>query len=148
MQLLSTVVMAAQSGDKDAFGILVQRFQSMAYTSVYSMIGNTQLAEDVVQEAFVEAYLHLPSLHEPAAFPGWFRRILLRQGDRFTRGKQLPTIPLDTEGGTDIALDDLAPAQIVEGYEIQTTVRQAIATLSEHERVIIHLFYGKCYSLI
>ena len=78
MQLLSTVVKAAQEGDKDAFAILVQRFQGMGYTFAYGMLGNTQLAEDVVQEALVEVYLHLPSLREPAAFPGWFRRILLR----------------------------------------------------------------------
>ena len=147
MQQLSTLVTAAQSGDKDAFGILVQRFQGMAYTSAYSILGNIQLAEDVVQEAFVEAYLHLPSLREPVAFPGWFRSILLRQGDRFTRGKQLSTLPLDGESSIDIAIDELDPAQIVESYEIQITVRRAIATLPEHERVIIHLFYGTGYAL-
>ncbi len=147
MQHLSTLVMAAQDGDKDAFGMLVQRFQGMAYTSACGILGNAQFAEDVVQEAFVEAYLHLPSLREPSAFPGWFRRILLRQGDRFTRGKQLSTISLDSENSTDIIIDDLDPARIVERYEIQITVRRAIATLPEHERVIIHLFYGTGYVL-
>ena len=147
MQQLSTFVTAAQDGDKDAFGILVQHFQGMAYTSAWSILGNAQLAEDVVQEAFVEAYLHLPSLREPTAFPAWFRRILLRQGDRFTRGKQLSTLPLGSESGIDVAIDELDPAQIVENYEIQITVRQAIAALPEHERVIIYLFYGTGYAL-
>ena len=147
MQPISSLVIAAQNGDKDSFSALVQRFQGMAYTSAYSMLRDVQLAEDVAQEAFVEAYLHLPTLREPDAFPGWFRRILLRQGDRLIRGKQFQTISLENANGIDVALDDFNPALIVEGYEIQAKVQRAIATLPEHERLLVHLFYGVGYSL-
>ncbi len=147
MQPLSSLVIAAQNGDKDSFSALVQRFQGMAYTSAYSMLRDAQLAEDVAQEAFVEAYLHLPTLREPDAFPGWFRRILLRQGDRLIRGKQFHTISLENANSIDVALDDLNPALIIEGYEIQATVQRAITTLPEHERLLVHLFYGAGYAL-
>ena len=53
----------------------------MAYAGAYAMVGDAQLAEDVAQEAFMEAYLNLPKLRE-ACFPGWFRRIIFKQGDR------------------------------------------------------------------
>ncbi|BCL82749.1 hypothetical protein ccbrp13_52140 [Ktedonobacteria bacterium brp13] len=75
MEALDTLVTAAQAGDLNAFSDIVQRFQGMAYVSAYTMLGDVQMAEDVAQEAFIEAYLHLPALHEPQAFPGWFRRI-------------------------------------------------------------------------
>ena len=82
METLQSLVIAAQNGDLDAFGIIVQRFQGMAYTSAYAMLEDAYLAEDVAQEAFIEAYLNLPKLRESAAFPGWFRRIVFKQGDR------------------------------------------------------------------
>src|SRR6185312_8867273 len=66
MEVLHSLVIAAQNGDMDAFGHIVQRFQAMAYTSAYAMLEDAQLAEDVAQEAFIEAYLNLPKLREPA----------------------------------------------------------------------------------
>lgn len=147
MESLYTLVIAAQSGNLDAFSMLVEQFQGMAYAIAYTMLGDAQLAEDAAQEAFIEAYLNLPKLREAEAFPGWFRRIVLRQGDRLVRRKQLITVPLEPTLTFDIALDDLNPALIVESREIQGAVRRAIGTLSEHERIVIQLFYGNGYTL-
>ena len=67
---LTTLITAAQSGDLDAFGQLVVRFQRMAYAVAYTMLGDAHLAEDVAQEAFIEAFICLPKLIEPLAFSG------------------------------------------------------------------------------
>jgi hypothetical protein len=40
------------------------------------------LAQDAAQQVFIDAYLSLHKLLEPAAFPGWFRRIFIKHGDR------------------------------------------------------------------
>ena len=71
----------------EAFGQLVLRFQDMAFASAYAVLGDAYLAEDVAQDAFVSAWQKLSQLREPAAFPGWFKRIVLRQCNRLTRGK-------------------------------------------------------------
>jgi RNA polymerase sigma factor (sigma-70 family) len=147
MEALDTLVTAAQEGDLDAFGQIVQRFQGMAYTVAYAMLDNTHLAEDVTQEAFVEAYLNLSKLRDPRAFPGWFRRIVFRQGDRLIRGKQLATIPLEPITTVDIPLEELDPASVVERREMQDMVRYAIKALPEHERTTILLFYSSGYGL-
>ena len=73
MDTLSKLVISAQQGDLDAFSAIVVRFQAMAYASACVMVHDAQLAEDVAQEAFIEAYVNLPKLREPAAFPGWRR---------------------------------------------------------------------------
>ena len=147
MDTLDTLVTAAQSGDLDAFGHIVQRFQGMAYASAYAMLEDGHLAEDVAQEAFIEAYINLSNLRDPAAFPGWFRRIVFKQGDRFIRGKHLTTVPLEQNDACDLPMDHLNPALIVEDQEQQNVVRHAVETLPERERMVILLFYGSGYAL-
>ncbi|HJT57357.1 MAG TPA: sigma-70 family RNA polymerase sigma factor [Ktedonobacteraceae bacterium] len=147
MEALPALVIAAQNGDLDAFGCIVQRFQGMAYTLAYAMLEDAQLAEDVAQEAFIEAYLNLPKLREPAAFPGWFRRIVFKQGDRVVRGKHLATVPLEPATSFDIPLENLNPAHLAEHSELQRFVRGAIEALPEHERIVTLLFYAGGYTL-
>lgn len=145
METLSSFVGAAQHGDLEAFGCIVERFQAMARAMAYVMVDDSQLAEDVAQEAFVEAFLNLPKLREPAAFPGWFRRIVFKQGDRLTRGKHVMTMPL--ESLPDVPLAGLDPALVIEGREMDEAVHQAVEGLPEHERMVVILFYGTGYAL-
>ncbi|HLJ36256.1 MAG TPA: sigma-70 family RNA polymerase sigma factor [Ktedonobacteraceae bacterium] len=142
---MSKLVITAQQGDLDAFSDIVGRFQAMAYASAYAMVNDAQLAEDVAQEAFIEAFVNLPKLREPAAFPGWFRHILFKQGDRLTRRKHLATAPI--EQAMNVALSELNPATLIEQREIGEVVRRAIDTLPEHERIVTLLFYGTGYAL-
>src|SRR5512138_442427 len=95
MAELSWLVEQSRNGDLDAFGELVRRFQDMAHGYAYSILGDFHLAQDAAQEAFVDAYYKLNALREPAAFPGWFRRIVFKHCDRMTRRKEVATVPLD-----------------------------------------------------
>ena len=145
MDTLSTLVKAAQGGDLKAFEKIVGLFQDMAYASAYSMINDAQLAEDVAQEAFIEAYLELSKLREPAAFPGWFRRIIFKQSDRLTRGKHIPTIPL--EHVYDDSMSDFSLTSLIEERERDEFVGNAIEELSDNERIVTLLFYTTGYAL-
>src|SRR5260370_32241807 len=123
MDTLNALVKAAQGGDLEAFDKIVERFQDMAYASAYSMRNDAQLAEDVAQEAFIEAYLNLPKLREPAAFPGWFRRIVFKQSDRLTRVKHIPTTSL--ENAHHMPMADFSLATFIEERERDELVRKA-----------------------
>ena len=85
-------------GESGAYETIVHRFQDMAVGYAYAKLGDLYLAEDVAQEAFIQAYFDLPELRDPAAFPGWFRRIVFSQISRLTRNKRVDTISLDKEG--------------------------------------------------
>ncbi|MBA3469967.1 MAG: sigma-70 family RNA polymerase sigma factor [Herpetosiphonaceae bacterium] len=136
---LPTLIRAAQQGDVDAFGTIVARFQRMAYALAYAMVGDAHLAEDAAQEAFIEAYLQLPQLREPAAFVAWFHRILFKHGDRLTRGRPAPIVGLDAD---DSALKtSLDLARLAADRELGQRVRAAIAELPESSRQVITLFY-------
>src|SRR5918912_2588241 len=99
MDSLESLILRAREGDAEAYGAVVWRFQDMAVGYGYALLRDFQLAEDAAQEAFLEAYRSLPALREPAAFPGWFRRIVFKHCDRLTRGLHLETVPLQVVEG-------------------------------------------------
>jgi RNA polymerase sigma factor (sigma-70 family) len=144
MDTLTTLVRAAQGGDLEAFGQVVERFQTMAHAVAYAVVGDAHLAEDAAQEAFIEAYLCLPKLREPAAFPGWFRRIVVKRGDRLVRGKSPVMVPIEAAGQLPSGRAD--PAALAESHELRGRVRAAIATLPEIDRQLIMLFYLAGYA--
>jgi RNA polymerase sigma factor (sigma-70 family) len=88
------LVRKAGGGDVKAFVELTRRFQQFAFGSALTLVHDFQHAEDVVQEAFVAAWSGLPSLADPAAFPGWLRGIVRHHAFRVLRRKQLSAVPL------------------------------------------------------
>src|SRR5712691_10213948 len=144
MKELSELVEAAQSGDNEAYAALIQRFQPMAYATAYRYLGDHHLAQDLVQEAALEAFVHLPQLKEPSAFPGWFRQIVFRQCTRVLRQATVPWISL--EAVSDDLLAESTPEESAVQGEIQACVRSAVASLPQHERLVTVLFYGCRYS--
>lgn len=141
---LAGLVSQAREGDAEAFGAVVLRFQDMAVGYGYSLLGDLHLAEDAAQEAFLEAYLCLSQLREPAAFPGWFRRIVFKQCDRLRRGRQAKLEPLQ------LAQEPVSPAptqaEAMEQREMNKQVWAAIDALPEHERATVVLYYLSGYS--
>jgi RNA polymerase sigma factor (sigma-70 family) len=144
MKELSQLVEAAQAGDSEAYAALVQRFQGMAYAIASRYVGDHHLAQDLVQDAIIEAFLHLPQLREPLAFPGWFRQIVFRQCTRLLRQANLPYSSLEAASAELVMESD--PEHLVMQAEREATVRSALASLPRHEQLVTALFYGCGYS--
>lgn len=144
MKALSKLVEAAQSGDSEAYDALFQRFQQMAYTVANRYLGDHHLAQDAVQEAALEAFVHLQELKEPGAFPGWFRQIVFRQCTRVLRQASVPSLSLEA-GSFDLLVESTPEELAVQG-EVRAYVRSAVASLPRHERLVTVLFYGRQYS--
>ncbi len=135
----------AQQGDTEAFGRLVAHFRGMAFAVAYDRLRDTHLAEDAVQEAFLEAYTHIGRLEQPAAFPGWFKTIVVRQCQRALRRKRYASLPLEeaahlTDGSQTVA-------ELAEQKEGARIIQQSVAELSDRLRVPLQLFYFYGYSL-
>ena len=64
---LASILVRVRTGDLDAYGEVVRRFQDMAFGYAFSLVGDFHLAEDAAQEAFLQAYRDLSALREPAA---------------------------------------------------------------------------------
>ena len=130
---------ATLAAKREAFCELVSMFQDMAYACGYAVLGDSCLAEDAAQEAFITAWQKLSQLRQPEAFPGWFRRIVLTECNRLTRGKHLGTISL--AAGLDLHAPLLDPQSAIEKDELTKAVFAAINNLSLNERMVVMLFY-------
>jgi RNA polymerase sigma factor (sigma-70 family) len=136
---VTALVTEAREGDRFAFTRLVHRFQDFAVACAYARLGDPEAARDAAQEALVDAYLHLAQLREPAAFPGWLRRIVFKHCDRLVRGKRPAIASLDrvAEPGDDTPS---APEALARGEE-QSRLRAALEALPEQERMLLALQY-------
>ncbi len=144
MKEIFQLVDAAQAGDREAYAALVQRFQGMAYAMASRYVGDRHLAQDVVQDAIIEAYVHLHQLKEPSAFPGWFRQIIFRQCTRMLRQATLPSSSLEAANPDLVAERDTE--DLVIQAERDASIRSALASLPQHEQLVAALFYGHGYS--
>lgn len=95
-------VQAAVAGDTQAFSSLVEAYQRPAVSKAYRLLGNSEDAAEVVQEAFLRAYRALGRLNEPSRFGPWLMRIVsnLSLNARRSR-KSAATLSLDEERGTE-----------------------------------------------
>lgn len=69
------LVNQARSGDQRSFESLVLRHFSAVYVVAFAHVANRETAEDIAQEVFLRAYLHLEKLQKPSQFPAWVCRI-------------------------------------------------------------------------
>ena len=82
------------SGDQAAYEPLVKAYQGRIYAFVAGRTRNFSATEDIVQNAFVEAYMHLKSLKSPEKFSGWLRGIALNLSNKWLQQKR-PIISID-----------------------------------------------------
>jgi RNA polymerase sigma factor (sigma-70 family) len=136
---LEALVERASKGDVKAFVALTRRFQHFAFGSALSLVRDFHKAEDVVQEAMLAAWSSLPTLGDPAAFPGWLRGIVRHQAFRALRRRQLEAAPL--AAADDLPGEDPAPDIRAEQQQSARAVLAAIARLPDGQREAATLFY-------
>src|ERR1700742_1812871 len=133
------LVRKARGGDVQAFVDLTRRFQHFAFGSALTQLHDFQQAEDVVQEAFIAAWSALPTLTEPAAFPGWLRGIVRHHAYRLIRRKQLHAVPLaDAE---DVPDEHPTADRIFEERRQAAAALAAISELPDRLREPATLFF-------
>lgn len=133
------VIDKVKAGDADAFTVIVADFQEIALASAYAWLGDLELARDAVQEAFLDAYLNLHQLKTPAAFPGWFRRIVLKHCDRQSRRKSFALVSIDEVGH--VASSEASVLNTIISTERDQSLRKAVEKLPEAQRLIVALHY-------
>ena len=82
---MDDLVLLARGGDREAFGLLVERLWPEMVGVARGVLAGDAEAEDLVQESFVHAWQRLGSLRRPESFPAWMRRIVARRCLRWAR---------------------------------------------------------------
>jgi RNA polymerase sigma-70 factor (ECF subfamily) len=76
------LVLAAVAGDPVSFDELVKRYRPAAQRTARGLVGDPDLAEDIVQQALLRAYRCLPQIAAPEAFGAWLRMVVVRTARR------------------------------------------------------------------
>lgn len=78
------IVEKVQGGDKNAFNLLVSRYQHKVAHLVARYVKNSGDVADVTQEAFIKAYRALPNFRGESAFYTWLYRIAVNSAKNFS----------------------------------------------------------------
>ena len=134
------MVRQLQAGSRMAFEQIYERYYAQAYRTAVFMTGSRTDAEDVVQETFVQVYLHADSLKEPAGFKSWFYRILTRLAWKCARSgrREIPDEDITVRADGEDRGDGLS--QLL-GKEEKERIRRAVESLDEKHRSIVVLYY-------
>lgn len=135
-----SLVARVQTGDHEAFAVLVRRRTPLFYTAAYRMCGQQDDAEDIVQEAFLK-FWRKPQAYDPdknAKFTTWFYRVVTNLAIDYVRRKKPQADPVvldlmpDDRDGVDEALiaDERADA-----------LETAIQDLPERQKVALNLCF-------
>ena len=83
---ITSLVELARTGDRAAYGELVERFRTTVYGIALARLRNPAEAEELTQEVFLHGMRKLPQLREASCFAGWLRQITVRMAiNRLTR---------------------------------------------------------------
>src|SRR3954471_21039649 len=83
---ITTLIGRAQTGDRVAFGELVERFHPAVYAVALARLRDPNEAVELTQEVFIHAMTKLEQLRDPHCFVGWLRQITVRMAiNRVTR---------------------------------------------------------------
>ncbi len=145
----ATLVALVLSGKREAFDALLLRYSASVLRLCAALLGTTQEAQDVAQEATLQAFLGLARLREPSRFGAWFHTIaanLARSALRRHREVSLYVLPDDE--ALQILWSHTSPTleDVIAAHEINDDILTALQALSEVNRQAIVGFYLEGYS--
>jgi RNA polymerase sigma-70 factor (ECF subfamily) len=131
-------------GRSAAFGELVRRYQDRLYNTAYRLMGNADDAQDVVQEAFLNAYQSLASFKGDSLFFTWLYRIAVNTAISLKR-KQRVVLSIHGAGPDQPGVEPLDPSELsrperaLEQEEEERRVQRALDRLSPEHRTVLVL---------
>ena len=145
METLATdeiIVERALTGDAEAFGELVRRWERRIFALTYGMLGREEDARDATQETFLAAFRNLRGFRGEAKVSSWLHRIAVNQCiTRQRRSKVRSESALDEEHEADsksfATPRSHSPAYVTEGRQETAAVRRAINSLPVELRQVV-----------
>ena len=136
------IVERALTGDGEAFGELVRRWERRIFALAYGMLGREEEARDATQETFLAAFRNRRGFRGEAKVSSWLHRIAVNQCiTRQRRAKVRSESALDDEQEKDAtnfaAALSLSPARVTEAAQVTVAVRRAVNSLPVELRQIV-----------
>lgn len=140
------LVERVQQGDKNAFNLLVQKYQNKVINLISRYVRNQADVADVSQEAFIKAYRALPNFRGESAFYTWLYRIAVNTAKNHlvAQGRRAPANDVDAEeaeyyDGSDALKEFASPERLLMADDIQSVIFDALESLPEELKMAISL---------
>ena len=142
-------------GDFDAFEQLVEKYEGRIFRHLRKMVKDNQLAEDLLQETFLNAYKGLDKFSGASSFSTWLFRIATNNALMYLRKKRPETLEYDDEIGTDLEYAGMTvspnfvntPLDLLLSKEGKKKIEEAIECLPLIYRTVIILRDVEGFSL-
>ena len=144
---LSELVCLAQSGDRQAFGELVTRYEAAVFSTALRRLGNYAEAQELCQEVFVKALEKIDQLQTPAAFGGWLRSITVRMAIN-RQVRRVPTTAAEPEAFEAACANEETPLDQALAREQRQQIRAGLRRLGELDRETLTAFYFRGQTLL
>lgn len=140
------IVERVQRGDKNAFNLLVTKYQHKVAHLVTRYVKNSGDVADVTQEAFIKAYRALPNFRGDSAFYTWLYRIAVNSAKNYlvAQGRKPPANDVDAEeadfyDGSDALKEQNSPERSLMSDQLEKVLFETVEQLPEDLRMAITL---------
>lgn len=139
------IISASLKGDREAFRVLVEKYQTKILRLVLQIVYSKEDAEDIVQESFVKAYLSLESFRGESSFYTWIYRIAFNMAIDFKRkvarrgGDAFELSDIESGKAVPSNINSDLPIDTVYRKEQSSLINKALNSLSEEHRTVIVL---------
>ena len=148
MELTATMVRdelveRCKLGDTAGYETLYRKYAKAMYNTSLRIVDNTADAEDVLQEAFVDAFRSLNDFHYHSTFGAWLKRIVINKSINILRKRRMNLVELDQNHGYAI-MDENQPDDQEIQYKVEQ-VKKAIQKLADGYRTVLSLYLLEGY---
>ncbi len=133
------LIQEIQVGNRDAFSLIVQKYQSTIAFQMWKFSKNSLETEELVHDVFVEAYLSLKNFRSQSPFLHWLRKIAVRVG--YKHLKSLNRNQVQKEKLTEHFKNKPFNSDRVDDVEASDLLKKCLALLPPKDRLVLTLIY-------
>ena len=145
---LAEFVRKARAGDKDAFGVLYNNTYNQAFYTVKSMIKDDDAVNDILQDSYVKAFLHMDSFKGDDKFLPWIKQIAANTARDWLKKKK-PMLFTDLNDDDDMVFEEQIedereeniPEKLIEHKETIRLIGEIVDSLPDDQRAVIGMYY-------
>ncbi|MFC4634350.1 RNA polymerase sigma factor [Dokdonia ponticola] len=162
---ITDLIPLCKQGQQSAQLEVYNRYYKAMYNTALHIVKDTAEAEDVMQEAFLNAFTKLDSFKGEATFGSWLKRIVVNKSlNSYQRIKKLDETPIedhlyriedDTEGITETDLSQVKAQQVIKAMDsLKDNYRQALSLHLiegydyEEMSTILNVSYANCRTVV
>jgi RNA polymerase sigma factor (sigma-70 family) len=138
------LVEKCKQGDRKSYAELYQKYAKAMFNTSLRIVNNSGDAEDVLQDAFVDAFASLESFQYKSTFGAWLKKIVINKSINHLRKKKMDLVDIDT---TPVA-DALPNEETLDEKDVQLKVeevKKAVKMLPNGYRTVLTLYLFEGY---